>query len=102
MIWYLIGVLLWMTVGHLLGAVILALLIIRHIIVNSFDVVKYRECWREILDSKYHDFDWTKFIDYVEWTAWALVWPVKLVDIWFTAVLSTDRLYHERFDKEEA
>ena len=102
MIWYLIWVLLWMTVGHLFGVVVMTLLIIRHMIVNALDWDNYHECWREILDSKYDNFDYTKFISYVLWSAWALVWPVKLIVMWLDVIPSADRLYHERFNKEEA
>ena len=102
MIWYLIGVLLWMTVGHLIGAAIYGLLAVYHAISNSFDLDYYRECWKEILDSKYDDFNWTKFISWVKWSACALVWPVKLIVMWRDIIPSADQLYRERFDKEEA
>lgn len=102
MIWYLIWVLLWMTVGHLLGAVIMSLLICWHMFDNAFDWDDYHECWSEILESKYHNFDRTKFITYVEWSVWALVWPIKIIVMWFDIIPSADQLYHERFDKEEA
>ena len=102
MIGYLIWVLLWLTVGHAFGAVIFTLLVIRHMDANAFDWDDYHECWKEILDSKWYTFDWTKFVHYVAWSAWALIWPAKIIVMWRDVIPSADQLYHERFDKEEA
>jgi hypothetical protein len=100
MIWYLFWALLWMTVGHLIGAVIYTILVLCHITARSFDWDDYHECWEEILDSKYIDFDWTKFSSWAKWSAWALIWPIKLVDMWIHVIPSADRLYRERFGEE--
>lgn len=102
MIWYLIWVLLWMTVGHTIGGMIMFVLILWHAFTNAFEFRGYIECWKEIMHLKYCDVDWTKFVDCVQWSAWALIWPIKFVVMWFDIISSADQLYHERFDKGES
>lgn len=102
MIWWIIGVLLWVTVGQTIGAIILLVWILWHAFTNAFEFDRYIECWREIMHLKYHKVDLAKFVDCVQWLAWALVWPIKFVDMWIDIIPSADQLYHERFDKEGA
>ena len=73
MIWWIIGVLLWATVGQTIGAIILSVLVLWHAFTNAFEFSGYIECWREIMHLKYHEVDLTKFVDCVQWLAWALV-----------------------------